>query len=63
VEQGPLINKAAIDKITRLIKDAVNKGAKILCGGQVSPHLGGAFFEPTVLVNANNTMDISKDST
>jgi succinate-semialdehyde dehydrogenase / glutarate-semialdehyde dehydrogenase len=61
VEQGPLINQAAVDKITRLINDAVSKGAKLLCGGQVPAHLGGTFFEPTVLVNANNTMDLSKE--
>lgn len=57
ITQGPLINQAAVDKVQRLINDAVSKGAKILCGGTVSS-LGGTFFEPTVLIDANEHMDI-----
>ena len=60
VTQGPLINKEAIDKLLRLIEDAVSKGAKIIAGGKVSA-LGGTFFEPTVIVDANARMDISKE--
>ena len=29
--QGPLINQAAIDKITMLLDDATKYGAKVLC--------------------------------
>ena len=62
VEQGPLINQAALDKVQRHVADAVGKGARILTGGK--PHeLGGTFFEPTVLVNATHDMLIAQEET
>jgi len=48
VQVGPLIDQAAIDKITELVTDAVGSGADILAGGEP---LGGKghFYPPTVL--------------
>jgi succinate-semialdehyde dehydrogenase/glutarate-semialdehyde dehydrogenase len=50
VEVGPLIDQAAIDKITELVADAVGSGAEILTGGEP---LGGKghFYPPTVLTS------------
>ena len=46
VEQGPLINAAALKKVETHVADALEKGAKVLTGGK--PHaLGGTFYEPT----------------
>ncbi len=45
---GPLINTEAIDKVKSLTGDAIAKGAKVMCGGQVNGN-GPLFFEPTVL--------------
>jgi succinate-semialdehyde dehydrogenase / glutarate-semialdehyde dehydrogenase len=62
VEQGPLINQAALDKVQSHVADAVSKGAKVLVGGK--PHaLGGTFYEPTVLTNATHDMLIAEDET
>jgi succinate-semialdehyde dehydrogenase/glutarate-semialdehyde dehydrogenase len=62
VEQGPLINQAALKKVETHVADALQKGAKILTGGK--PHaLGGTFFEPTVLVDADSTMLIAGEET
>lgn len=62
VTQGPLINQAAVEKVQQHIADALSKGAKIGCGGK--PHsLGGLFFEPTVLTEANATMLLAKEET
>jgi succinate-semialdehyde dehydrogenase/glutarate-semialdehyde dehydrogenase len=48
VQVGPLIDQAAIDKITELVADAVGSGAEILTGGE--PLDGkGHFYRPTVL--------------
>ena len=48
VTTGPLINAAAVSKVSEHIEDAVEKGAKVDVGGK--PHaLGGNFFEPTLL--------------
>ncbi len=58
--QGPLINKAALNKIERLVKDAIDKGACVLTGG--TPHkLGGLFYQPTVLTNTNASMQLSQE--
>jgi succinate-semialdehyde dehydrogenase/glutarate-semialdehyde dehydrogenase len=60
VEQGPLINEAALTKVKEHIMDAVSKGAKIMCGGK-SHALGGLFFEPTVLTEAQSSMRLAKE--
>ena len=47
---GPLIDDAALAKVSAHVKDAVARGAQVIIGG--SPHsLGGRFFEPTLLDN------------
>jgi succinate-semialdehyde dehydrogenase/glutarate-semialdehyde dehydrogenase len=48
VTQGPLINEEAVEKVERLIADAVNHGARIVTGGKRHA-LGRTFFQPTVL--------------
>ncbi|TGM85234.1 NAD-dependent succinate-semialdehyde dehydrogenase [Leptospira bouyouniensis] len=60
--QGPLINEAAVEKVKAHIQDAVGKGAKILIGGNTH-HLGGNFFEPTVLYPVNSSMIVTKEET
>jgi succinate-semialdehyde dehydrogenase / glutarate-semialdehyde dehydrogenase len=47
---GPLINKAAVDRIDALVKDAVGKGAKILVGGEAGAEQG-FYFPPTVITD------------
>ncbi|WP_421914294.1 NAD-dependent succinate-semialdehyde dehydrogenase [Mesorhizobium sp.] len=47
-ECGPMITKKAVDKIDRLVKDAVRRGAKVLCGGSTLDR-EGFFYPPTVL--------------
>ncbi|MGV8917396.1 MAG: NAD-dependent succinate-semialdehyde dehydrogenase [Pseudomonas sp.] len=61
-EQGPLINAAALSKVEAHVSDALEKGAKILCGGQRHA-LGGTFFEPTVLIEARSDMLIAHEET
>jgi len=62
VQQGPLINEAAVEKVKKHIADAVSKGAKIICGGKPSP-LGKLFFEPTILTDVTNQMLVAKEET
>jgi succinate-semialdehyde dehydrogenase/glutarate-semialdehyde dehydrogenase len=62
VEQGPLINQAALKKVETHVADALQKGAKVLTGGK--PHaLGGTFYEPTVLADASGSMLIAAEET
>lgn len=57
---GPLVNRQQYRNFDSHIKDAVKKGAKILCGGKPA---GGLFYEPAVLVNVKDSMKIMKDET
>lgn len=47
-ECGPMITRKAVDKIERLVEDAVEHGAKVLCG-RSRPNGKGFFYPPTVL--------------
>lgn len=58
--QGPLIDRNALDKVQRLVADAVQKGAKVLMGGQPSG-LGGTYYEPTLLSDVQTTMQIAQE--
>ena len=62
VNQGPLIDMAAVEKVEEHIADATGKGAKVAAGG--SRHeLGGSFFEPTVLTGVTTDMKVTKEET
>jgi succinate-semialdehyde dehydrogenase/glutarate-semialdehyde dehydrogenase len=60
IDQGPLINHKAVEKVQAHLKDALAKGAKILTGGNV---IEGNFFEPTVLIDANSEMLLAHEET
>jgi succinate-semialdehyde dehydrogenase/glutarate-semialdehyde dehydrogenase len=62
VQQGPLINQAAIEKVKEHIADATQKGAKILVGGK-SHQAGKLFFEPTVITEATANMRLARQET
>jgi len=61
-DQGPLINEAAVLKIESHVKDALDKGAKLLAGGH-RHKLGGTFFEPTVLSGVTTEMLVAREET
>ena len=58
VNIGPLINSAAIQKVSELVTDAINQGAHALVGGKMMDELGKQFFEPTILINVSEDMAI-----
>ncbi|OGB40475.1 MAG: succinate-semialdehyde dehydrogenase (NADP(+)), partial [Burkholderiales bacterium RIFOXYC2_FULL_59_8] len=60
VNQGPLIEEAALEKVERHVQDAVAKGARLLVGGNRLP---GQFFEPTVVADATADMLCAKEET
>ncbi|MCK5167796.1 MAG: aldehyde dehydrogenase family protein, partial [Rhodospirillaceae bacterium] len=55
VTQGPLINIEAIEKVERLVKDATQKGARVITGG-TRHELGGTYYTPTVLADVTTDM-------
>jgi len=54
---GPLATEAGRSDVTELVADAVGKGAKVLCGGDV-PSGPGWFYPPTVLAGVTPAMRV-----
>jgi len=62
VNQGPLIEEKALVKVEQHIADALDKGARLLLGGQRHA-LGHSFFQPTVLADVTPQMRVSNEET
>ncbi len=62
VQQGPLINDAALAKVERHVADALAKGATVAVGGK-RHELGDRFYEPTVLTGVDATMLFESEET
>lgn len=62
VQQGPLIDDAAIAKVEEHIGDAISRGATVVAGGKRHAR-GGRFFEPTVLTGVTQAMQICHEET
>lgn len=59
-ECGPMITGKAVDKIDRLVRDAVGRGAEVLCGGAIAQGRG-YFYPPTVLRNVPADADMAHE--
>ncbi len=62
VTTGPLINKAAIEKVEEHVADALKHGAKVVLGGKRHAR-GGNFYEPTILANVTQAMMVAREET
>jgi acyl-CoA reductase-like NAD-dependent aldehyde dehydrogenase len=60
---GPLIRPQHVHRMSDLIRDAVARGAKVLCGGNPRPDLGPNFFEPTVIAGVDSSMKLFQEET
>jgi succinate-semialdehyde dehydrogenase/glutarate-semialdehyde dehydrogenase len=60
VNQGPMIDDAAIAKVEAHVADAVAKGAKVVVGGS---RQGERFYTPTVLSGVTGDMLCAKEET
>ncbi|TFZ51192.1 NAD-dependent succinate-semialdehyde dehydrogenase [Serratia proteamaculans] len=61
-QQGPLIHLKAVEKVEAHLQDALNLGARLMCGGERHP-LGSSFFQPTVLADADERMQLAHEET
>ena len=62
VAVGPLIDEQGYDKVVRHVADAVQRGGRIVTGGE--PHkLGGTFFQPTVISGVTTDASMSCEET
>jgi len=60
VNQGPLIEDAAVQKVERHLADALAKGGRVVAGGNKLP---GQFVEPTVVADATADMLCAREET
>lgn len=62
---GPLIDDAAVAKVSQHVEDAISKGGKVLCGGRVRDMapLMSRFYEPTVIRDASDDMLVFTEET
>lgn len=58
---GAMATEAQLEIVDRHVQDAVAKGARVLTGGRRSAQ--GLFYEPTVLVDVDHTMDCMREET
>ncbi|MCX7283116.1 MAG: NAD-dependent succinate-semialdehyde dehydrogenase [Novosphingobium sp.] len=58
---GPLINRAAVDKVSAHIADALSKGGKVLATGQGRE--GDNFMRPLIIGEANADMRLASEET
>lgn len=61
--QGPLVNAAAVKKVSAHVKDALSKGGVLHTGGKAPEHLQGFFYEPTVISDVTPEMEVAYDET
>lgn len=58
VTVGPLINDDAFDKVSAIVNQATSNGARVLVGGQGTTAQGENFYQPTVLVDVDDSMEV-----
>ena len=58
IEYGPMINKEGLNKVEKLVKSASKEGAEIITGGNAKMIEEGAYYEPTVIANCKQNMEI-----
>ena len=57
---GPLIDAKAMEKVERMVAEAIDAGAEPLTGGKPS-NVGKQFFTPTVLANVTREMRVNRE--
>jgi aldehyde dehydrogenase (NAD+) len=61
---GPVINRAAQEKIGRYVEIGVKEGARLLCGGEMGKEGNlkkGFFYQPTIFAEVTPTMRIFQE--
>jgi acyl-CoA reductase-like NAD-dependent aldehyde dehydrogenase len=60
---GSMSSERQLEIVEEHVQDALARGAKALTGGHRAAHREGAFYEPTVLVDVNHSMQVMREET
>jgi len=60
---GPMIRERQLEKVEQQLRDAEERGARILTGGNRRPDLGANFIEPAVVTNVDHSMQLMREET
>ncbi|MGB9242113.1 MAG: aldehyde dehydrogenase family protein [Candidatus Acidiferrales bacterium] len=60
---GPMIRERQLEKVELQLRDAEERGARILTGGNRRPDLGPNFIEPAVVTNVDHSMQLMREET
>ena len=63
VDVGPMENMGQLKAVEAHVREAREKGADVLCGGDRIDRLSGYFYAPTVLVRVDHTMKVMTEET
>ena len=63
VDIGPMENSTQLKVVEEHIRDALEKGARVFCGGRRQEKLPGYFYLPTVLSRVDHTMKVMTEET
>ncbi|HEX7992849.1 MAG TPA: aldehyde dehydrogenase, partial [Streptosporangiaceae bacterium] len=55
---GPNICRAHLERVDGFVRRAIDAGASLLLGGSVNPDLGGLYYQPTLLADAEPGAEI-----
>jgi aminomuconate-semialdehyde/2-hydroxymuconate-6-semialdehyde dehydrogenase len=57
---GPLVRREHMERVEGFVERAAASGARLVCGGRISPHLGGLYYEPTLFCDVPPGAEILK---
>lgn len=57
-EIGPIVSIEQLEKLEEQVKDAIEKGAKVICGGKRLEDNNGNYYLPTILTNITKDMKV-----
>ncbi|OOF81056.1 aldehyde dehydrogenase [Rodentibacter caecimuris] len=59
IDMGPLVNEKGLQKVQAIVENAVAQGGNLVLGGKAVEQTG-YYFEPTIIDNVHNAMDIMR---